>query len=354
MKFLSFKCCFFLYLFVSLTGLEIKSKFLKISHKKITRTESENKIPQKEKVEAFFRGFVISAISRIARGQVTEKEKDQKSFDEHMRIIASQIISNCVPEFLNEYDAVIRESKKKKGYDYDFLTFIFKSEEIDEVIPVCEKKQSIDKLDGNEYSTLNVLGGWIKDIFVNNPYYVDYKKFKEEKEAILANVDKLTKKYAEIFKSRKDSFVDKKAAEIAKNIYSALTATFFGKKDICQVLDDFYSIDFFDHLKGLMVGSMKGLVCGSVIFASYFPNIALENMFKSIFENFGLSLAQGVLVAVFPPALAGYVLGFLWSNFFELTKMAKYAVVSGSESEEKDLYQSIGGIAGNEIVSLIK
>jgi hypothetical protein len=344
-----------LYLIISLSALEITSKVnaKKYSLKKMSRNESEIKISQKDKVEAFFRGFVISAISRIARGQVTEKGKDQKSFDEHLRIIASQIISNCLPEFLNEYDAVIRESKKKKGYDYDFLTFIFKSDEIDEIIPACEKKQSIDKLDGNEYSTINVIGGWFKDIFTNNPYYVDYKKFKEEKAAVIANIDKLTKKYADIFKSRKDSFVDKKAGEVAKNIYSALSSTFFGKKDICQVLDDFYSIDFFEHLKGLMVGSLKGLVCGSVIFASYFPNIALENLFKSVFENFGLNLAQGVLVAVFPPALAGYVLGFLWSNFFELTKMAKYAVVSGSESEEKDLYQSIGGIAGNEIVALI-
>lgn len=349
---LNLKSYLILYLLFCNIGIKIinsKKEFLK----KIGRTDSEVKISKKEKIEAFFRGFVISALSRIARGQVTDKSKADKSFDENIREASSIVITYCVPEFFNEYDAVIEKNKHKKGYSEEYLNKIFLTVEIDEIMPVCQKKESIDKLDGNEYSTLNVIGGWIKDVFTKNPYYVDYKKFKEEKEKILSQVKELTSKYTNVFSYRKNNLEDKTAKKIAEEIYSALNASFFGKKDICEVLQQFYQVDFFDQLEGLMVGSMKGLVCGSKEFINYFPNIALEELFKNVFENFGLSIGKGILATVFPPALAGYVLGFLWSNFFQLTKLAKYAVVSTSDSEEKDLYQTIGGIAGNEFVGLV-
>lgn len=125
---LSVKSWLIIYLVISTFALQMSSKIHTSSInklKQVKRTASELKISKQEKLEAFFRGFTIAALSRIARGQNTENGKDQISFDEHMRKVSSQVITNCVPEFLNEYDAVIRQSKSKKGYDDHYLKIIF-------------------------------------------------------------------------------------------------------------------------------------------------------------------------------------------------------------------------------------
>jgi hypothetical protein len=345
MKFTTLKTILFLYLLFSNFSSDFSMKLRRKRKAKSLLNKSKLKLSKEQKLKAFFIGFVSSSLAKLIEGKETDNPDTRQT-------VVSNVVESCTPVFLNSYDTVIQNNKSESGYNEAALRSIFNDREINEILPICNKQEALNKLDDNEYSSLNVITGWLVDVFKKNPYFADYRAFKAEKEANKIKVDELSKKYKLIVNERKVSIQDSKAKSIAEKISKDLDGILFDDT-ICEVMNKFYEISFFDHLEALLVAAMKGLVCGNEIVLKTFAEIKLTKLLENVFVNFGISMAQGTLAAAFPPALAAYVIGFLWKNMADLTKISKFLILPGSENQERDLYQSIGSIAANQIIGLV-
>jgi hypothetical protein len=345
---LTFKLLLIIYLLVSSFHIDLSKKVhrkrnykAKTSLKRLNRA----KITKEEKLKAFFIGFVTSGIATLIKGKGKEENPDT------MKELVSGIVENCTPVFFNNYDTVMDDTKKKKGRRDGALKLVFKDKELEEILPVCNEQKSLEKLNDNEYSTLNLVTGWLGSLFVKNPFMANYDKFRAQKQKIQSDVRELTHKYKTKMNKRKDK-LQGEAKRIAENMAASLEGTIMSNS-ICEALDKYYDVHLFDHLEALLVGAMKGVVCGSEVVLLYYPTLQLSNLFENLFRNFGISMAEGAIATIFPPALAGFIINFIWQNLRNLTTISKYLIFSGNDNEERDLYQSIGGIAGGQVFGLL-
>jgi hypothetical protein len=340
------KTILIIYLLVSFFNMDLTRKLQRRRKaKSLNHHRNRVKLTKEEILKAFFIGFVSSGLAKIIEGQ------ENKNPDTKTQLI-SAVISTCTPVFLNNYDSEVENLKKEKGRNQEALKLVFKDKDLKEILPVCNKEQTIRRLNDNEFSTLNLVTGWVKNVFVNNPFMKEYANFSVEKQQNQQKVTELTEKYKQKIKKRIEKLKNEQAINIAKSVIKKLDG-FIMDDTICKVIDEFYEVNLFMHIEALIVAAIKGISCGSQTIANTYATIRLTKIFENILTKFGINVAEGALLAVFPPALAGFVVGFIWENIAALTRISTFLIFSGDENAERDLYQSLGSIAGNEVIGLV-
>jgi hypothetical protein len=343
------KTILIIYLLVSFFNMDLTRKLQRRKKaKSLNHHKNRVKITKQEKLKAFFFGFVSSCLAKIIEGQETENPDNKTTKTQ----LISNVVSTCTPDFFNNYESAIKNSKKEKGRNEEALKLVFNDNDLNRILPVCEKEQSINKLDDNDFSTLNILTGWLVDVFKDNPFMKDYQEFKAKKQKIKQEVKNLSQEYKQKIKTIKSNLVNQQAIEIAERVDKSLDG-FIIDDTICEVMDQFFEVDLFMHIEALIVGAIKGVVCGSETVATTYATIKLTKLFENILIKFGISMAQGVLVAAFPPALVGFVISFIWTNIKDLTSISKFLIFSRDDNDERSLYESLGSLAGNEVIGLV-
>lgn len=359
MKFVFAKTIILLFLIISSNSFERKRRF---AYSKSNKASSKNLNTAKsdDKFKGFLRGFLVGFLAKLVENEVKD-EKEKQRIENIMNQLIVSIIDDCTLEAFKEYKEVIKAYKKEHNADKTLLYKAYgnKKEEVKKILTICQENINIEELNDNKFSTLNVAKGKVLGFLSESEFKKEYTDFNTAKEKNTGDVAEATKaakalfadlaKKLTLYKDNDDNY-----NEFVKKMDKALSGAWISDDNVCEALTDFLDIPFVTTIQAFMMGSVKAVVCGGTLIVKEFASQIFEHLIEDLAKAFGLSALKGVLVAIFPPALIGFIGEFIISNFKELFKITTFFFSDDKENQEVEMYENLGKIAGKQVVSLIK
>lgn len=300
----------------------------------------------RDKLEAFISGFLKSLTANLLNLALE---------DPLVKTVVKKAVNSCFNVSVQEYERLRSLKLKEINCDPTVVDTVIGQGKT-QLNNLCGELQTIKNLDSNQYSTLNVITGYISSFFSSdNSFNKEYDDFKKKSEKLTQSVNSLSDQYRKNFATTLASTRnDNPTFPVVKMLSDGLK-----EKNICEVTEQCQSLGPLDQVKLIFSGGLYFLECVKDL---NFTDTVWGNIKKKIggfFKDLGFKLLEDLAKAIFPGALIGLVVKFVIKYWRVMKSFVSNFINSFSNNDAeadlatKNIYKEVGSILGGLLFSII-